>query len=93
MCFIIVHMNNIINISDFRSKIFDYIEIAGKNGKQIAITKDKELVGWFIPKKKTDKKDKFDKFLSDIKNLQRNHPIKGGKDLSQNIDKILYGKK
>ena len=32
-------------------------------------------------------------FLSDIKNLQRNHPIKGGKDLSQNIDKILYGKK
>ena len=56
----IVHMNNIINISDFRSKIFDYIEIAGKSGKQIAITKNKELVGWFVPKKRAEKKDKFD---------------------------------
>lgn len=89
----IVHMNNIINISDFRSKIFDYIKIARDNGQQITITKDKELVGWFVPKKKIDKKDKFDKFLSDIKNLQKKYPIKGGKNLSQEIDKILYGKK
>lgn len=89
----IVHMNNIINISDFRSKIFDYIEIAGKSGKQIGITKDKELVGWFIPKKKTVKKDKIDIFLTDIENLQKKYPIKGGKNLSQNIDEILYGKK
>ncbi len=89
----IVHMNNIINISDFRSKIFDYIKIARDNGQQITITKDKELVGWFVPKKKIEKKDKFDKFLSDIKNLQKKYPIKGGKNLSQEIDKILYGKK
>ena len=89
----VVHMNNIVNISDFRSKIFDYIEIAGKSGKQISITKDKELVGWFIPKKKTQKKDKFDKFLDDIKKIQKKYPMRGGKNLSQNIDKILYGKK
>ena len=86
-------MNNLVNISDFRSKIFDYVEIAGKSGKQIAITKDKELVGWFIPKKKTIKKDKFDIFLDDIKNLQKQYPINGDKNLSQNIDEILYGKK
>jgi hypothetical protein len=52
-------MNNIVNISDFRSKIFDYVDFAGKSGKQIAITKDKELVGWFIPKKKTRKRIKL----------------------------------
>lgn len=93
MCFIIVHMNNVVNISDFRSKIFDYIETAGKNGKEISITKDKKLIGWFVPKKKTEKNDKFDNFLNDIKNLQKKYPFKGGKNLSQNIDKILYGKK
>lgn len=89
----IVHMNNIVNISDFRNKIFDYIEMSEKNGKEISITKDKELIGWFVPKKKTKKKDKFDKFLSDIENLQKKYPIKGGKNLSQNINKILYGEK
>jgi len=86
-------MNNIVNISDFRNKIFDYIEMSEKNGKEISITKDKELIGWFVPKKKTKKKDKFDKFLSDIENLQKKYPIKGGKNLSQNINKILYGEK
>ncbi len=89
----IVHMNNIVNISNFRSKIFDYVDFAGKSGKQIAITKDKELVGWFIPKKKTEKKDKIDIFLNDIKDLQKKYPVNGGKSLSQDIDKILYGKK
>jgi hypothetical protein len=86
-------MNNLVNISDFRSKIFDYIDLAEKSGKEIAITKDKVLVGWFIPKKKTESKDKFDKFFDDIKKLQKKYPIKGGKNLSQDIDKILYGKK
>jgi hypothetical protein len=93
MCCIVVHMNNVVNISDFRSKIFDYIEMSNKNGKEISITKDKELIGWFVPKKKTEKKDIFDKFLGDIGDLQKKYPIKGGKSLSQDIDKILYGKK
>lgn len=86
-------MNNIVNISDFRSKIFDYIDLAEKNGKEITITKDKVLVGWFVPKKKAEKKDKIDIFLSDVEKLQKKYPFKGGKNLSQNIDKILYGKK
>lgn len=93
MCFIIVHMNNMVNISDFRNKIFDYIDLAKKNGQEIAITKDRILVGWFIPKKKAEKKDKIDIFLSDIEKLQKKYPFKGGKNLSQNIDKILYDKK
>lgn len=85
-------MNNIVNISDFRNKIFDYIDFAKKNGKEITITKDKVLVGWFVPKKKIEKKCKVDQFLYDIEKLQKKYPFKGGKNLSQNIDNILYDK-
>lgn len=82
-----------INVSDFRSKMFDYIDLARKSGQEIGITKDKILMGWFIPKKRLEKSNKVDNFLDDIKKLQKKCPFKGGKNLSRDIDKILYGKK
>jgi hypothetical protein len=87
-------MLNNVSVSNFRNDIFNYIDLATKKQKQIGVTKGKKLVGWFVPNTdKLAKKDKVDIFLDAIENLQKKYPIKEGKDLSENIDKILYGKK
>jgi len=88
-------MLNDVSISKFRNDIFNYIDLATKNQKQIGVTKGKKIIGWFVPNSiaKTTKRDKVDIFLEDIEKLQKKYPMKGGKNLSQDIDKILYGKK
>jgi hypothetical protein len=82
-------------VSSFRNNIFNIIDLATKHQKQIGVTKGKKVIGWFVPNtiKVATKKDKVDIFLDEIENLQKKYPIREGKNLSENIDKILYGKK
>ena len=93
-CLYNVHMNNNVSVTKFRNDIFNYIEESTKKQKQIGVTKGKRVVGWFVPNSKTKetRRDKVDIFLEEIENLQKKYPIKGGKNLSRDIDKILYGK-
>lgn len=87
-------MLNNVSVSNFRNDIFNYINLATKKQRQIGVTKGNKLVGWFVPNtNKVTKKDKVDVFLDKIESLQKKYPIREGKSLSENIDKILYGKK
>ena len=88
-------MNNPVSITDFRKNIFNYIDLATSKQKQIGVTKGKRVIGWFVPNTKTKemKQNKVDIFLEKIEKLQKKYPIKEGKNLSRDIDKILYGKK
>ena len=88
-------MLNNVSISKFRNDIFNYIDLATKSQKQVGVTRGNKIVGWFIPNtiEPTRGKDRVDIFLDDIEKLQKKYPIKGGKNLSQDIDQILYGKK
>ena len=88
-------MEDNVSVSNFRNNIFNYIEIATKKQKQIGVTKGKRIIGWFVPNtvSKKSKRDNVDVFLEDVEKLQKRYPIKGGKNLSRDIDKILYGKK
>lgn len=88
-------MKDNVSVSNFRNNIFSYIQIATKKQKQIGVTKGKRIIGWFVPNTvpKESKRDNVDVFLEDIEKLQKKYPIRAGKNLSRNIDKILYGKK
>lgn len=88
-------MINSVSVTNFRNDIFNYIDLATKSQKQVAVTKGKKTVGWFVPNtiKLETKKDKVDLFLEKIESLQKKYPFKGGKNLSRDIDKILYGQK
>lgn len=88
-------MLNTVSITNFRNNIFRYIDLATANQKQVGITNDKIVIGWFVPNtvKVKTKKNKVDLFLEDINKLQKKYPIREGRNLSQDIDKILYGKK
>jgi hypothetical protein len=88
-------MNNLVSITDFRKNIFSYIDFATAKQKQIGVSKDKKIVGWFVPNTKINKikQNKVDVFLTTIEDLQKKYPFKGGKNLSRDIDRILYGKK
>lgn len=86
---------NTVSMTNFRNDIFNYVDFALAKQKQIGITKEKKIVGWFVPNvaKVNTKKDKVDLFLEDINRLQSKYPILEGKNLSKDIDKILYGQK
>jgi len=88
-------MDNNVSVTKFRNDIFNYIGMATKKQKRIGVTKDKRIIGWFVPNvnEKKVSKDKVDLFLEEIENLQKKYPMKGGKNLSRDIDKILYGNK
>ena len=86
-------MNNPVSITDFRKNIFNYIDFAATNQKQIGVTKGKKVIGWFVPNTKATKLNKVDIFLEKVEKLQKEYPIKEGRNLSRDIDKILYGKK
>lgn len=88
-------MMSTVSMTNFRNDIFNYVDFALAKQKQIGITKEKKIVGWFVPNtvKVKIKKNKVDLFLEEIDKLQNTYPIREGADLSQNIDKILYGKK
>jgi len=88
-------MEDNVSVSNFRNNIFNYIKIATKKRKQVGVTKGKRIIGWFVPNivPKKSKRDNVDVFLEDIERLQKEYPIKAGKNLSRDIDKILYGKK
>jgi len=84
-----------VSVSKFRNNIFNYIDLAAKKQTHIGVTKDKRVIGWFVPNVKIEekKRNKVDMFLEEIEYLNKKYPMKGGKNLSQDIDKILYGKK
>ena len=88
-------MNSTVAISDFRKNLFNYVDLAARDQRQLGVTSGKKLVGWFVTKEtKTKKKrSKVDLFLEEIEKLQKKYPIHGGKNLSRDIDKILYGEK
>lgn len=85
-----------VSVSKFRNNIFGYINLATKKKSNIGVTKGKKLIGWFVPNANTSKEheyDKVDMFLEEVAKIQKKFPMKGGKNLSRDIDKILYGKK
>lgn len=88
-------MLNTVSVTNFRNNIFNYIDLALASQKQVGIMNNKIVVGWFIPNtiEIVVKKDKVDMFLEEINRLQKKYPIREGKNLSQDIDNILYGKK
>jgi len=88
-------MEEMASVSNFRNNIFSYIKLATKKQEQIGVTKGKRIIGWFVPNTATKgiKRDKVDVFLDEVKKLQKKYPIRAGKNLSRDIDKILYGKK
>jgi len=88
-------MSNTVSVTNFRNNIFSYIDLAMINQKQVGIMNNKIVVGWFVPNtvRVVTKKDKVDLFLEEIGELQKKYPIREGKNLSQDIDKILYGQK
>lgn len=88
-------MMSMVSVTNFRKDIFNYVDFAMSRQKQIGITKEKKIVGWFVPNivKVKTKKNKVDLFLEEIGELQKQYPIKEGKNLSSDIDKILYGQK
>jgi len=72
--------------------MFNYVEMAEETGKEIGVKRGRNLVGWWTPKK-TVKRNKIGEFLKNLEKLQKKYPLRGGKNLSCDIDKILYGQK
>lgn len=88
-------MMSTVSVTSFRNDIFNYVNFALAKQKHIGITKEKKIVGWFVPNvvKAKIKRDKVDIFLEEINKLQQKYPIMEGKNLSRDIDEILYGQK
>ena len=86
-------MTIIVQVSDFRKNMAMYL---GKlrQGHEIELKRGVYYEAKLIrhPKQK-ETKNKIGKFLKELELLQKNHPFRGGKNLSQKIDKILYGQK
>lgn len=79
-------------VSDFRKNMAMFL---GKldEGYEIDLKRGKEYEAKLIahPKKKRIANN-IDVFLRDIEKLRKKYPFRGGKNLSMDIDKILYGK-
>ena len=88
-------MMSTVSVTSFRNDIFNYVDFALAKQKHIGITKEKKIIGWFVPNmvKAKSKRDKVDIFLEEIGKLQQKYPIMEGKNLSRDIDEILYGQK
>lgn len=82
----LVHMNQTVNISTFRNNIADYLDYAIANNKEITIKRNKTPIARLTPV--DTKPHNSAQMLID---LTKGHFFKGDKNLSKDIDKIVYG--
>ena len=79
-------MNQTVNISTFRNNIADYLDYAIANNKEITIKRNKTPIARLTP---VDTKPNNAVVL--LQEALKGHFFKGDKNLSKNIDKIVYG--
>ena len=89
-------MLNTVSVTNFRNDIFNYIDLAITNQKQVGIMNNKIVVGWFVPNTVNKKTTNMainvlggaDKIRKKIRLWTE---AKDAKELTNEIHRIVYG--